>query len=137
MFKKSTRLVSVGKQFSNEVKRPDIKISSSSLKGDKLDDKKSYISTSNKSMIRFHKIQKLDDETEAERKYRLMYEDVQMWNHAYWLKNNEQFQEGKKQFKINLKQSDVIDDQHQQEQLLPYYKEFLNSNHHRNINYNM
>lgn len=43
---------------------------------------------------------------------------------------------GKKQFKSNnLNQSDA--DEHQQEQLLPYYKLFLDSNHKRNIDYNM
>lgn len=69
-------------------------IPSKLYKNDELDDQKSYISTPHgKSMIRFFKMKKPDDETDSEREYRLKYEQVQLWNHNYWLKNNEEFQE--------------------------------------------
>lgn len=70
------------------------------FKSDELKDDQSYISTSQaKSMIRFHRIKIPKDETKYEREYRLKYEQVQLWNHDYWLKNNELFQEVSSQVK--------------------------------------
>ena len=85
------------------------KIASKFLKSDELKDDESYVSSSHlKSMIRFHKIKKPHDETSYEKEYRLKYEKVQLWNHNYWLKNNEQFHEvirNLKKFCLNYLQS--------------------------------
>ena len=74
------------------------------FKSDELNDNQTYISTSHpKSMLRFYRNKIRDDETIAEKEYRLKYEQIQLWNHNYWLKNNEQFTEVRKMFirKIN------------------------------------
>lgn len=70
------------------------KIVTQFYKNDQLKEDQTYVSTSHpKSMLRFYKVKQSKDETKDERTYRLRYEQVQLWNHNYWLKNNETFQE--------------------------------------------
>lgn len=53
---------------------------------------KSYVSSAHpKSHINLIKHAIPDCESDAEKRYRKLYEDNQLWNHCYWEENNTRF----------------------------------------------
>lgn len=86
------------------------------------------------SRLRFVKIIRRQDETEAERLYRTKYEALQKWNNDYWAENNQRFQREKTDYvqRINSENEEVLS----HDQLAPFYKDFLERNRIKNIDYN-
>lgn len=99
---------------------------------------KSYVSSAHPtSHIYLVKHAIPEDESPAEKRYRMMREEYQLWNHFYWEENNKQFQEEKAQYIIKQrlkKQNDSYGSSH--EDLAPFYRDFLDRNYEKHITYN-
>lgn len=98
MFKSTINLIKIEKReiyfrfLSTDTSKAKL-VNNQLFRSEDLKDDQSYTSTSNpRSMMRFYKSKIPHDETDEERIYRLKYEELQIWNHNYWLENNEQFQ---------------------------------------------
>lgn len=94
------------------------------------------------SRLRFVNIIQRQDETDAEKSYRMEYEALQVWNNEYWAENNERFHREKKDYVNNflshIQKDNNGDDQEtlSHDQLAPFYRDFLERNRLRNVEYN-
>lgn len=88
------------------------------------------------SRLRYVNIIQRPDETAEERAYRTKYEHLQAWNNQYWAENNELFNREKSNYirehfgQMNEEQALSHD------QLASFYKEFLERNRQRHVEYN-
>lgn len=89
------------------------------------------------SRLRYVNIVIPSDETKEERAYRLRYESLQDWNNQYWAENNELFSKAKEQYiKENFENAGPNEDALSHDQLASFYKNFLELNRERHVNYN-
>ncbi|XP_053206801.1 cytochrome c oxidase assembly factor 8-like [Panonychus citri] len=99
---------------------------------------KSYVSSAHpKSHINLIANAVPQDESDSEKNYRKLFEENQLWNHNYWQDNNTRFLKEKAEFieKQRLQQGDDSI-AFSQEDLIPFYKEFLDKNYNKHIEYN-
>lgn len=72
----------------------DVRINNIRFNSTDLERVKSYVSSAHPtSHIYLVKHAIPEDESPAEKRYRMMREEYQLWNHFYWEENNKQFQE--------------------------------------------
>lgn len=88
------------------------------------------------SRLRYVNVIKRPDELEQERAYRERYNNLQEWNEKYWAENNEIFNQEKEKY-IREKFGPLTSDQAlSHDQLAPFYRDFLDKNRGRHVNYN-
>lgn len=88
------------------------------------------------SRLRFVDIIKRPDETAEERAYRVKYEQLQDWNNKYWSENNELFNREKESY-IRRNFGHLNEEQAlSHDQLATFYRDFLERNRDRHVNYN-
>lgn len=89
-----------------------------------------------KSNLRALKVHIPKNETTEERTYRLEREQLQSWNQIYWEKHNHLFNQEKEKFiEIKLAQSGKPTSLNAEEMAV-FYKQFLNQNHNKHVQYN-
>ncbi|XP_071795917.1 COA8 family protein CBG23705, mitochondrial-like [Asterias amurensis] len=88
---------------------------------------------SNLRQIRFTE---RDNETETERAYREMREEIYVWNHTFWARHNQNFIEAKEHFVkevLESKEGGLLDEDGARrvlsaDEMAEFYKEFLQEN---------
>lgn len=88
------------------------------------------------SRLRYVEVIKRQDETDAERDYRLHYESIQNWNNKYWAENNELFNRSKADYIKrnfgNINEQEALS----HDQLSDFYRDFLEESRDRHVEYN-
>lgn len=92
------------------------------------------------SNIRPFLLKEKSNESPSERYLRERRNEVQKWNHDFWLEQNANFQRCKKQFLSERYQNPKMKDSKEgyihPDELAEFYRQFLNDNYKMHINYN-